>query len=91
MDKPGSIISRDELFEELWDDVAFVEENTLSVNVTRLKAKLEELGFPKAIKVRRGAGYYLDMTIICSASDTLDLAATNSLIIGEKGKVEDGK
>jgi two-component system, OmpR family, response regulator len=60
MEKPGSIISREVLFEELWDDVAFVEENTLSVNVTRLKTRLEELGFPNAIKVKRGAGYYLD-------------------------------
>lgn len=61
MEKPGSIINREVLFEELWDDVAFVEENTLSVNVTRLKSKLEGLGFPNAIKVRRGSGYYLDI------------------------------
>jgi len=60
MEKPGSIVSREVLFEELWDDVAFVEENTLSVNVTRLKSRLEELGYPNTIKVKRGSGYYLD-------------------------------
>jgi DNA-binding response OmpR family regulator len=62
MEKPGKIVSREVLFEELWDDVTFVEENTLSVNVTRLKSKLEDLGFQNAIKVKRGSGYYLDIT-----------------------------
>ena len=61
MEKPGKIVSREVLFEELWDDVAFVDENTLSVNVTRLKSRLEELGLPNAIKVKRGSGYYLDI------------------------------
>lgn len=60
MEKPGTIVRREELFEELWDDSVFVEENTLSVNMTRLKSRLEELGFPNAIKVKRSTGYYLD-------------------------------
>lgn len=60
MEKPGNVVMREELFEELWDDVAFVEENTLSVNMTRLKSRLEELGFPNVIKVKRGTGYFLD-------------------------------
>lgn len=62
MEKPGSIIKREELFEELWDDMSFVEENTLSVNMTRLKSRLEELGFSNVIKVKRGTGYYLDVS-----------------------------
>ncbi len=61
MEKPGKVVLREELFEELWDDVTFVEENTLSVNITRLKSRLEELGFFNPIKVKRGTGYYLDM------------------------------
>ncbi len=61
MEKPGKVVLREELFEELWDDVTFVEENTLSVNITRLKSRLEELGFSNPIKVKRGTGYYLDM------------------------------
>ncbi len=61
MEKPGKLVPREELFEELWDDVTFVEENTLSVNMTRLKSRLEELGFTSSIKVKRGTGYYLDI------------------------------
>lgn len=61
MEKPGKVILREELFEELWDDVTFVEENTLSVNMTRLKARLEELGYSNVIKVKRGTGYFMDI------------------------------
>lgn len=61
MEKPGKVVLREELFEELWDDATFVEENTLSVNITRLKSRLEELGFSNPIRVKRGTGYYLDM------------------------------
>lgn len=64
MEKPGNVIRREELFEELWDDVAFVEENTLSVNMTRLKSRLDELGFTDVIKVKRGTGYYLELTAL---------------------------
>jgi DNA-binding response OmpR family regulator len=61
IDKPGTVIKREELFEALWDDITFVEENTLSVNIARLKSRLEEIGFPGTVRVRRGLGYYLDM------------------------------
>lgn len=60
IDKPGTVIKREELFEALWDDITFVEENTLSVNIARLKARLEEIDFPGTVKVRRGLGYYID-------------------------------
>ncbi|WP_281885892.1 response regulator transcription factor [Paenibacillus sp. YYML68] len=53
----GRIVSREELLEALWDDVQFVDDNTLTVNVTRLRKKLEELGLPKAIETVRGQGY----------------------------------
>lgn len=92
MERPGSIISREVLFEELWDDVAFVEENTLSVNVTRLKSRLEELGFQNAIKVKRGAGYYLDTTMIFLTDDInkVGISDANNLNNDDKkGTAED--
>lgn len=59
MQQPGQIVSRERLLEALWDDVQFVDDNTLTVNVTRLRKKLEELGLPKAIETVRGQGYKL--------------------------------
>jgi len=55
--KPNTIISRDELLEILWDDVDFVDDNTLSVNITRVRKRLEELGIKNAIETKRGQGY----------------------------------
>ncbi|MDF2834408.1 MAG: two component transcriptional regulator, winged helix family [Paenibacillus sp.] len=59
--RPGHVIPREQLLEALWDDVQFVDDNTLTVNVTRLRKKLEELGLPKAIETIRGQGYKLSM------------------------------
>lgn len=53
----GQIVSREQLLEALWDDVTFVDDNTLNVNVTRVRRKLEELGLDKAIDTVRGQGY----------------------------------
>ncbi|CAH0120608.1 MULTISPECIES: response regulator transcription factor [unclassified Paenibacillus] len=55
--KPGVIVPREELLELLWDDVQFVDDNTLSVNITRVRKKLEEIGLVKAIETVRGQGY----------------------------------
>lgn len=57
----GHVVSREKLLEALWDDVSFVDDNTLTVNVTRLRKKLEELGLPKAIETVRGTGYKLKL------------------------------
>jgi DNA-binding response OmpR family regulator len=57
MDKPNCIITRVELLMELWDDTAFVEDNTLTVNITRIKTKLNELGINEVIRTVRGSGY----------------------------------
>ncbi|MDQ6419855.1 response regulator transcription factor [Paenibacillus sp. LHD-117] len=59
--KPGHVISREQLLEALWDDVQFVDDNTLTVNVTRLRKKLEELGLPKVVETIRGQGYKLSL------------------------------
>ncbi|WP_410511184.1 response regulator transcription factor [Paenibacillus sp. BR2-3] len=60
MEKKDTIVTREELLEELWDDVHFVVDNTLTVNVTRVKSKLLNLGFTDVIKVKRGVGYIFD-------------------------------
>ena len=56
----GEIVSRADLIEALWDSRIYIDDNTLSVNVTRLRNKLGELGLPEQIKTRRGMGYQYD-------------------------------
>ncbi|MCI8423737.1 MAG: response regulator transcription factor [Lawsonibacter sp.] len=55
----GEIVSRADLIDTLWDNQIYIDDNTLSVNMTRLRAKLEEIGLPNRIKTRRGMGYQL--------------------------------
>lgn len=57
--RPGEIVARDEIIEELWQSDSFVDDNTLTVNMTRLRAKLKEVGAGGAIRTRRGQGYQL--------------------------------
>lgn len=59
MEHSGEIIARADLIESLWHSRIYIDDNTLSVNVTRLRAKLTALGFPDYIKTRRGMGYQL--------------------------------
>ncbi|MCP1109733.1 response regulator transcription factor [Ohessyouella blattaphilus] len=59
MGRPGQIISRADLIEALWDNQIYIDDNTLSVNMTRLRAKLDSLGLPDYIKTRRGMGYQI--------------------------------
>lgn len=53
----GEIVSRADLIDALWDAHIYIDDNTLSVNITRLRGKLAELGLPDCIKTRRGMGY----------------------------------
>ena len=55
----GKIVSRDEIMDYLWESEEFIDDNTLSVNVKRLRGKLEELGLMNRIETRRGQGYIL--------------------------------
>lgn len=55
----GKIVSRDDLMDFMWNEDVFVDDNNLSVNVTRLRKKLEALGMEKNIETRRGLGYIL--------------------------------
>ena len=47
------------MIDALWDNQIFIDDNTLSVNVTRLRGKLADLGLPDLVKTRRGMGYQL--------------------------------
>ncbi|MBU5227789.1 response regulator transcription factor [Clostridium senegalense] len=53
----NKIVSRETLLEVLWNDVDFVDDNTLSVNITRLRKRLEELDIIDVIETKRGQGY----------------------------------
>ncbi|WP_052126030.1 response regulator transcription factor [Ureibacillus massiliensis] len=53
----NKVVSRDELMRKLWDDERFVNDNTLSVNVNRLRIKLEEIGLKDVIVTKKGLGY----------------------------------
>lgn len=53
----GTIVSRNELIEELWEMEEFVEDATLTVNINRLRRKLAEVGLKEYLKTRRGQGY----------------------------------
>lgn len=58
-ERKGDIVSRDDIMNDLWDNCAFVDDNTLTVNMTRLKGKLESIGIHDAIVTKRGMGYQL--------------------------------
>ena len=53
----GEIVPRIELVEYLWDQQVFIDDNALSVNITRLRAKLAEIGVCDFIETKRGMGY----------------------------------
>lgn len=53
------IISREDIMDFLWDSESFVDDNTLSVNITRLRNKLEEINLKELLETRRGQGYIL--------------------------------
>lgn len=55
----GNIVTRSRLMQALWDDESFVDDNTLTVNVNRLRKRLEEIGLEGYIKTIKGEGYRL--------------------------------
>ena len=59
MEHTGQIVSRTDLLDALWDNQIYIDDNTLSVNMTRLRGKLAELDLPDLIRTRRGMGYQL--------------------------------
>lgn len=59
MENGGGIVSREKLMERLWQTDSFVDENTLTVNINRLRKKLDAAGLKDFIRTKVGEGYYL--------------------------------
>jgi DNA-binding response OmpR family regulator len=62
MNRYPRVAGREDLLEKLWDDQAYVDENTLNVNITRVRKKLQAVGIKDAIETVRGAGYRLNIS-----------------------------
>ncbi len=60
LENKGKTVSRETLMRKLWETDSFVDENTLSVNVARLRRKLDELGLPDFIRTKKGMGYLVE-------------------------------
>lgn len=60
MERAGRVVTREELMERLWDSECFIDDNTLTVNVTRLRKKLEDAGLPSVIHTKKGVGYFIE-------------------------------
>lgn len=59
LDRQGEIVTRDELMTALWDNDEFINDNALTVNISRLRSKLADAGFDNAIETRKKQGYIL--------------------------------
>lgn len=59
VEKRGSIVSRDEIMNGLWDNELFIDDNSLTVNINRLRNKLKEAGLENIIETKRGQGYII--------------------------------
>ena len=59
LENAGRIVAREEIMTRLWESDEFIDDNTLTVNVTRLRKKLEELGLKDFIVTKKGIGYII--------------------------------
>lgn len=59
MNNKGRIVSRESIMQLLWDDDVYVNDNTLTVNINRLRGKLSDLGIPDFIETKKGQGYII--------------------------------
>lgn len=59
MKNNGSVVSRDKIMRSLWEDESFVDDNTLTVNINRLRKKLSDVGLNDFIKTKKGQGYII--------------------------------
>lgn len=55
----GKVVSRDKIMMSLWNDDEFISDNTLTVNITRLRSKMKEIGLEEVIKTKKGLGYMM--------------------------------
>lgn len=56
----GKTVSREEIMRELWESDSYIDDNTLTVNINRLRKTLEEAGLPGAIHTKKGVGYLVE-------------------------------
>jgi len=59
MEQKNHVISRDQIMKRLWDSDSFIDDNTLTVNINRLRKKLEEAGIDDLISTKKGVGYMI--------------------------------
>lgn len=59
MENAGGIVSRDTIMMQLWDSDNFIDDNTLTVNITRIRKKLNEIGLEDFVKTKKGIGYII--------------------------------
>lgn len=59
MEHKNNVVSRDQLMKKLWDSDSFIDDNTLTVNVNRLRKKLEDFGLSDFINTKKGLGYMI--------------------------------
>ena len=64
----GQIVSREHIMEVLWKNEAFIDDNTLSVNINRLRKKMEVFSLPQLIHTKKGIGYQLYYDEVCQGS-----------------------
>ena len=57
MENAGSVVSRDTIMIHLWDSENFIDDNTLTVNITRIRKKLKDIGLDDFVKTKKGIGY----------------------------------
>jgi DNA-binding response OmpR family regulator len=60
MENIGKVVSRETIMERLWQSDSFIDDNTLTVNITRLRKKLEDIGMCEFIKTKKGLGYIVE-------------------------------
>lgn len=60
MENCGRMVSRDAIMTSLWESEEFVDDNTLTVNVTRIRKKLKNIGIEDMIKTKKGVGYFIE-------------------------------
>lgn len=59
LENRGRVVSREAIMRKLWDDESFIDDNTLTVNINRLRKKLETIGLPDFITTKKGEGYLI--------------------------------
>lgn len=60
MEYAGKIVTREELIQKLWETDNFIDDNTLTVNMARLRKRLESIGLGTIIATKKGMGYFLE-------------------------------